>query len=410
MADSPPRTPIPVEHPVDDDTGVPQPMLVVRSAGELEGRVLAIRPGHQIIGRLPDSELQLDDGFVSRRHAIVVRDGTSVTIQDTGSVNGTSVNGQPLVGDPRALRSGDVVQVGRIRLLYLSGLETPRRSQSLLAPSGAAPPVEVLSRAADDDTPALGPAAPAPARQKADALPLAPTQLAVSAVAAAVTALLLSGLHVDRLGQSWLGSMGAAAVTSVVATVLQTRGRGHWLRLAGGAGLAFALAVTGISLPELGLQRALTNQDRPATFVPPQLAPTTSSTPPTTSAPPTTEPPPGPHIAIDPGGPVSCPDAAVGQVVTCPAVTIRSTGSTALVVGSFDLVEQVPGEFQVAAGSSCIGRPLSLDETCTVELTFRPAQTGLRSARLVVHQNLPSPDTGTPVELTGQGVDATTTT
>ena len=30
-------------------------------------------------------------------------------------------------------------------------------------------------------------------------------------------------------------------------------------------------------------------------------------------------------------------------------------------------------------------------------------------ARLVVHQNLPSPDTGTPIELIGQGIDGPTT-
>jgi hypothetical protein len=80
---------------------------------------------------------------------------------------------------------------------------------------------------------------------------------------------------VDRLGQSWLGSMGAAALTSVVATVIQTRGRGQWWCLGGGATLAFALAVTGISLPELGLHRSLTGPNRPATFVPPQLTPST---------------------------------------------------------------------------------------------------------------------------------------
>jgi hypothetical protein len=290
------------------------------------------------------------------------------------------------------------------------------------SPTGAPAPVERGRQPtrADLRVQAAGNGAPRPAPEprKADSLlPLAPSQLAVSAVAAAVTALLLSGLRVERLGQSWLGSMAAAALTSIVATVLQTRGRGHWLRLTGGAALAFALAVTGISLPELGLQRALTNQNRPATFVPPQLTPPTTTAPTTTTVPTTTttgptttttEPLPGPHIAIDPANPVACPDTAVRQATTCPVVTVRSTGSESLVVRSFNLVASAIGEFEVA-GSDCPGRPLALDETCTIQVTFRPRLAGPRSARLVVHQNLPSPDTGTPIELIGQGIDGPTT-
>jgi hypothetical protein len=108
-------------------------------------------------------------------------------------------------------------------------------------PPGAPAPVErgrqparADLRVHPDDT---GTRRPAPEPPRPDPLlPLAPSQLAVSAVAAAVTALLLSGLRVERLGKSWLGSMAVAAVTSIVATVLQTRGRGHWLRLSGGGG------------------------------------------------------------------------------------------------------------------------------------------------------------------------------
>jgi FHA domain len=427
MANSPQRAHPPAERMQDpggydavgsDSTAVPQPALAVRSPGELEGRTLRIRPGAQVIGRQPDCELCVDDGYVSRRHAIVVRDGARVTIQDTGSVNGTSVNGERLRAGPRPLRSGDLVRVGRLDLVYLDGLETASRRLALLQPPAGAPPVEALSPASED-TPPLRPAVPAPGPRTADSLlPLAPTQLAVSAAAAAVTALLLSGLQVDRLGRSWLGSIGAAALTSFVATLLQTRGRGHFWRLAGGAGLALALAVTGVSLPELGLQRALTNQDRPATFVPPKLAPSATTEPPATTGPPaTTEPPAGPHISVDPTSEV-CPATAVGQAAACPVVTVRSIGADLLLVRSFEIVGPAAGDFQVvadvdgssAAAVSCLARPLAHDQTCTVAVTFRPTQAGLRSARLIVHQNLPRPDTGTPVDLQGEGIDGPTTT
>ena len=397
-----------------DRTVVSQPALAVRSAGELEDRIMKIRPGTQVIGRQPDCELCIDDGFVSRRHAIVVRDDARVTIQDAGSANGSSVNGDPLHGDPRALRSGDAVRIGRIDLVYLDGLETPARRLALLRPPEGTPPVEVLSRPASEDTPVLQrPAALGPGWQTTHAIsPLAPTQLAFSAVAAAVTPLVLSGLHMDRLGQSWLGSMAAAALSSVVATLIQTRGRGQWWRLASAAGLAFALAVTGVSLPELGLHRALTNPNRPATFVPPQLTPSTI-----------TEPPSGPHISVEPPGPYVCPDIAVDQVATCPVVTIRSTGSASLLVRSLNIVGPAADEFQVVtdvtatdvtatttAGTNCLGRPLARDEACTVNVTFQPRRAGLRTATLIVHQNLPKPDTGTAVDLIGHGVSEPTTT
>ncbi len=213
--------------------------------------------------------------------------------------------------------------------------------------------------------------------------------------------------------------MGAAALTSVVATVIQTRGRGQWWRLTGGAGLAFALAVTGVSLPELGLHRALTNSNRPATFVPPQLAPSITTTTTTTT---TTEPLSGPHLSVDPN-PDTCPDTAVDQTVTCPVATITSTGSASLLVRSFEIVGPAAGEFQVvpdvtatdvtgttAAGTSCLEKPLARDESCSVMVTFQPRQAGLRSATLIVHQNLPPPDTGTPVALSGHGVSEPTTT
>jgi hypothetical protein len=397
-----------------DRTSVPQPALVVRSVGELEGQHLEIRRGTQVIGRQTDCELSIDDGFVSRRHAIVVRgDDTGVTIQDARSANGTSVNGEPLHGDPIALRSGDVVRVGRIELVYLDGLETPPRRLALLRSPEGVPAVEVVSHPASEDTPVLPrPAAPAPGRRTTDgSSPLTPAQLAWSSVAAAVVALVLSGLHVDRLGQSWLGSLGAAALTSVVATVIQTRGRGQWWRLAAGAGLAFALAVTGVSLPELGLHRALTNSNRPATFAPPQLTPSTTTTMTTT------EPPSGPQLSADPN-PDVCPDTGVGQVAPCPAITIRSTGTESLLVRSFEIVGPARDEFQVitdltggtVGGVNCLGTPLARDDTCTVMVSFQPKQAGLRMATLIVHENLPSPDTGKPVDLIGQGLSEPTTT
>jgi FHA domain len=379
-----------------DETSFFQPALVVRSNGELRGRSLELRLGTQVLGREPGCELRLDDGFVSRRHAVVVRDREAVWIEDAGSANGSSLNGEPLTpGRRRPLRSGDLLRVGRIDLVYLDGSETAPRRAALLEPPAGAPPIEVLSRSGSDDTPLLRPpVTPTPGPTEVAASPLSPVQLALSATAASVTALVLARFHVDQLNAT-----ASAALVTVVTTVLQTRGRLQWLRVAGGAGLALVLAVAGITVPEFALGRSLTDSDRPATFVPSALTPQAARR---------TEPRAQPGILPTPGS-VTCDGTAPGQEVDCMPVTIQSTGSAPLRVVSLELIGSAHGEFQVD-GSDCQGRPLERGESCTVGVRFRPTQTGPRSAALVVHQNLPRPDTGTQVGLTGDGLGDPTTT
>jgi hypothetical protein len=77
---------------------------------------LELAPGSNIIGRSPDSELQLLDQGVSRRHVDVhVADGRSV-LYDLGSTNGTSVNGHTV--QSQELQHGDVIRLGHSRLIY----------------------------------------------------------------------------------------------------------------------------------------------------------------------------------------------------------------------------------------------------------------------------------------------------
>jgi len=315
MADSPYRTHTPTgreQQPTGwDQTIVAQPALVIRSGGELQGRVLELRPGTQVIGRQPGCELRIDDGFVSRRHAILAHDRDASWLEDAGSANGTSLNGEQLLsGQRRPLRSGDVVRIGRIDLVYLDGSETPTRRQALLQPPEAGPPVEVLSRSPTDDTPPLLPPATLPPTPKptADASPLTPMQLALSAAAASLTALLLSRLNVGQLGTTV-----GAGLTTVVTTFLQTRGRKQWLRVATGAGLALALAVTGVTLPELAFGSA----NRPLTFVPPKLDPRTTV--------PATSVDPSPTTSVD-HNPVGSPGPRNPTPPDEPPPTPPSTG------------------------------------------------------------------------------------
>jgi pSer/pThr/pTyr-binding forkhead associated (FHA) protein len=70
-------------------------------------------------GRHPDSEIFLDDITVSRRHVEFTRAGGTWTIKDAGSLNGTYLN-RDRVEESR-LSSGDEVQIGKFKLVFLSG-------------------------------------------------------------------------------------------------------------------------------------------------------------------------------------------------------------------------------------------------------------------------------------------------
>jgi hypothetical protein len=123
---APPPTPYyappPMEQPVMQP-GPPPPgpipglapgraALVVDSTGQHYD----LRVGSNLIGRGSDSDLQLLDQGVSRRHLDVQYDGQRATIYDLGSTNGTTVNGHE-VGS-HMLRHGDVVRVGHTRLVF----------------------------------------------------------------------------------------------------------------------------------------------------------------------------------------------------------------------------------------------------------------------------------------------------
>jgi hypothetical protein len=71
------------------------------------------------VGRHPDSDIFLDDITVSRRHAEIRRTPQGFSLHDVGSLNGTYVNRERVEG--AELRPGDEVQVGKFKLVFLSG-------------------------------------------------------------------------------------------------------------------------------------------------------------------------------------------------------------------------------------------------------------------------------------------------
>lgn len=71
------------------------------------------------IGRGEEADLRLDDGSVSRLHAIVGRSRDQTWIQDHASLNGVWVNGKR-VETRVELKNRDRIMVGDFELIYLA--------------------------------------------------------------------------------------------------------------------------------------------------------------------------------------------------------------------------------------------------------------------------------------------------
>lgn len=93
-------------------------MLVVKR-GPNAGSRFMLDDGVTHVGRHPESDIFLDDITVSRRHAEFERRENGYVVRDVGSLNGTYLNRERI--DEAQLSSGDEVQIGKFKLVYLVG-------------------------------------------------------------------------------------------------------------------------------------------------------------------------------------------------------------------------------------------------------------------------------------------------
>jgi pSer/pThr/pTyr-binding forkhead associated (FHA) protein len=92
-------------------------MFVVQSGASSGSRFL-VDSDLTSIGRDKQSDIFFDDATVSRKHAVIKREGSIFTIVDSGSLNGTYVNA--LAVNEAKLATGDVVHVGKYKLTFFA--------------------------------------------------------------------------------------------------------------------------------------------------------------------------------------------------------------------------------------------------------------------------------------------------
>ncbi len=103
----------------------PGSALLVVKRGPNAGSRFLLDADVTTAGRHPESDIFLDDVTVSRRHAEFVREEGGFVVRDVGSLNGTYLNRERI--DAARLAGGDEVQIGKYRLVFLTG---PRGSEA----------------------------------------------------------------------------------------------------------------------------------------------------------------------------------------------------------------------------------------------------------------------------------------
>lgn len=90
---------------------------VVGIAGPFQGMTFPLPDGEISIGRDPTNQLCISDKSLSRRHCLIAGGGERFTIKDSGSRNGTLLNGMPV--EEQSLRHGDQISVGESVIVFL---------------------------------------------------------------------------------------------------------------------------------------------------------------------------------------------------------------------------------------------------------------------------------------------------
>ena len=92
---------------------------LVVERGPRSGMTYLLTPGNTTVGRHPESDIFLNDVTVSRHHCRFVVTEGNMSVEDSGSTNGTYVNEERV--DQAGLKAGDEVMVGRFHFVVAHG-------------------------------------------------------------------------------------------------------------------------------------------------------------------------------------------------------------------------------------------------------------------------------------------------
>jgi hypothetical protein len=363
-------------------------VLTVTAPPTQAGRSVAIEPKGTTVGRDATCDLALASEHIGRHQAVVALHGNLYVVEDLGSTNPTLLNGVPVTGT-RPLHSGDRLTFADVEVEFRMMVVSAR------SPRPVAPDEAVVSGDGAGRRTSL--------RQELREAPGFSGGALMLAVLGAVVSTTLTGAS----GAGPWGTLVGAAVGPVVTTTFTTKKAGEKGRVRTAAIVILSLTALVITVVGIGIaDRAAGHSVMPfsseqaSTF--PQAgddgggAPTVTTSPPESGSTSSTSLLPVP--VPDPPS-LDCGRTSPGTQITCPVLTIRNDGASTLEIRGVELRGDAPDDF--IAHEDCVGRSLDQSETCTMNVEFRPQASGSSSAVLVIHQNLPDPDPGTFVSLSG---------
>lgn len=123
-----------------DDLTHPPTAVLDKPPAELNGNVevwladrhyvYPLRIGLNTVGRAPDNDIVIQDGYVSRRHCtILVHTDLKVEVFDTASKNGTYINGKKMAA-PTRLKPGDEIRMCDQNLVFMSRLPAENKASN----------------------------------------------------------------------------------------------------------------------------------------------------------------------------------------------------------------------------------------------------------------------------------------
>ena len=90
----------------------------------VDGRIVELANGENLVGRSVECTVRLDSTDVSRRHARILVKNDAATLEDLGSTNGTFVDGKRVTGAV-PLADGMTVTFGSLETVFRSSPEEP---------------------------------------------------------------------------------------------------------------------------------------------------------------------------------------------------------------------------------------------------------------------------------------------
>lgn len=122
---------------LEADPSLAEGVLQVRSASvkgavrwapvlDIDGTRHPLMTSRTVIGRGSEADITIDDPGTSRKHIEILWDGARGQVNDLGSTNGSTLNGEPFT--QAALAPDSVIQIGRTRILFrvLAQADPPR--------------------------------------------------------------------------------------------------------------------------------------------------------------------------------------------------------------------------------------------------------------------------------------------